>query len=245
MKAAAGDQWRLLDLQALDTRLNQLKHREKSLPEHAQIESLEKSLAVAKDDVVLAQTELGDVDRELAKAEAEVQSVRDRAARDQQRLDSGVGTSKDLQALQHEVETLAQRQSVLEDVELEVMERREESAAKVEASQAAVRELEQQLTAVLAQRETALSEIGQEVQATQSERETIAPGLPEALLSIYERLRANTGMGAARLHQRKCEGCRLELNAADLAKVVAASEDDVLQCPECDRLLIRTAESGL
>ena len=67
--------------------------------------------------------------REVAKAEADVQLVRDRAARDQARLDAGTGTAKDLQALQHELDSLARRQSELEDVELEVMERAEALAA--------------------------------------------------------------------------------------------------------------------
>jgi predicted nucleic acid-binding Zn-ribbon protein len=53
------------------------------------------------------------------------QLVRDRAARNQARLDAGTGTAKDLQALQHELVSLARRQGELEDIELEVMERAE------------------------------------------------------------------------------------------------------------------------
>ena len=47
---------------------------------------------------------------------------------DQAKLDSGQGSAKDLQALQHEITSLAARQSALEDVELEVMERLERRA---------------------------------------------------------------------------------------------------------------------
>ena len=41
------------------------------------------------DDLVRARTGRGDVQREVAKADADVQQVRDRAARDQARLDAG------------------------------------------------------------------------------------------------------------------------------------------------------------
>ena len=74
----------------------------------------------------------GDVQRELRKSEADVEQVSTRAARDRARLEAGTGSAKDLQGLQHELESLARRQSDLEDVELEVMERLE--TAQTEAS---------------------------------------------------------------------------------------------------------------
>jgi uncharacterized protein len=52
-------------------------------------------------------------------------------------------------------------------------------------------------------------------------------------------------VGAAALVQRRCQGCRLELNAADLREITAAAEDEVLRCEECQRILVRTAESGI
>ena len=129
--AAPQDQWRLLDVQAHDTRLTQLAHKRRTLPEHAEVERLNGLLRQIGDQLVAARTVTSDVARELTKAEADVELVRQRAARDRARLDSGQGSAKDLQAIQHELESLAQRQSVLEDVELEVMERLEAAQARV------------------------------------------------------------------------------------------------------------------
>ncbi|HJV14219.1 MAG TPA: C4-type zinc ribbon domain-containing protein, partial [Propionibacteriaceae bacterium] len=53
------------------------------------------------------------------------------------------------------------------------------------------------------------------------------------------------GIGAAELRQRRCTGCQLEINAADLRTFSAAAEDEVLRCEECGRILIRTPQSGL
>ncbi len=101
LNAAPADQIRLLDVQALDTRLSQLAHKRRTLPEHAEIESLTKDLTQLRDLLVAAQTEESDCAREQTKAEQDVDQVRQRAARDQQRLDSGAVTSpKDLESLQ-------------------------------------------------------------------------------------------------------------------------------------------------
>ena len=127
LKADPSRQWRLLDLQAIDTRLDQIAHAQQD-PARSwrQLDRTSRPQATCSTtELVRARTELSDVQREVAKAESDVQLVRDRAARDQARLDSGTGTAKDLQAIQHELDSLARRQSELEDVELEVMERAE------------------------------------------------------------------------------------------------------------------------
>ncbi len=85
-----------------------------------------------------------------------------------------------------------------------------------------------------------------ELTAAQAERSTTAAGLPADLLALYEKLRAQKdGVGAAALRRRECEGCRLTLNASDLGIIAKAPTDEVLRCEECNRILVRTGESGL
>ena len=96
------------------------------MSELAEIEDLQGRLARLADDVVLLETEDSDLGREQSKIDADVDQVRTRMQRDQQRLDAGqVGSPRELENLQHEIESLHRRQSELEDVELEVMEKRE------------------------------------------------------------------------------------------------------------------------
>ena len=131
MNAESARQLRLLDLQAIDTRLDQIAHARSHLPQLAELADLQNKAHLIDDQLVRSRTELSDVQREVAKAEADVQLVRDRAARDQARLDAGTGSAKDLQAIQHELTSLARRQSELEDIELEVMERAEAAESDV------------------------------------------------------------------------------------------------------------------
>ncbi|NLG20193.1 MAG: hypothetical protein GX555_02015 [Actinomycetales bacterium] len=245
MKADPTQQQRLLDLQALDTRLGQLDHQLRSLPEHAELEALTARAADLDAEVVRTTTARGDVQRELAKAEADVQLVRDRAARDQQRLDAGVGTAKDLQAIQHELESLARRQTTLEDEELEVMERAETLDAEVAKAEADREALAAQITEVTASRDTKAGALQADRDEVASGRDAIVADVGDELVALYDKIRATSGTGAAPLLQRRCGGCQLELNQVDLGRIRSAAEDEVLRCEECRRILVRTAESGL
>jgi predicted nucleic acid-binding Zn-ribbon protein len=247
LKAAASDQQRLLDVQALDTRLDQLAHRRRTLPEHAALAELETELGVLRDQQVEAETEQSDLARELKKAEGDVDQVRARAERDQQRLDAGqVSSPKELESLQHEIATLGNRQGDLEEVVLEIMERLESSqsrSSELAAQQEAAKAREAALTA---SRDTTTGEIDAETATLQAQRATQAGSLAEDLVALYEKIREQQGgVGAAELRQRRCGGCRLELNNVEINELRDADPDEVMRCDECRRILVRTAESGL
>ncbi len=247
LNAAPADQIRLLDVQALDTRLSQLAHKRRTLPEHAEIEALNKELTQLRDLLVAAQTEEGDCAREQTKAEQDVDQVRQRSARDQQRLDSGaVSSPKDLESLQREIVSLAKRQGDLEDVVLEVMERRESAQARIEELTGGVAALQAKVDDATGRRDRAQRELDAEAASVTKERELVAGSVPADLMKLYEKIRAQQGgVGAARLYQRRCEGCHIELNITEVNEVRAAAGDSVLRCENCRRILVRTSESGL
>jgi len=246
LKADPEHQARLVQLQALDTRLDQLAHARATLPQLARLADLGRESAEVQRELALAETALSDVQRELAKAEADVQLVRDRSARDQARLDAGTGTAKDLQALQSELVSLARRQGELEDAELAVMERAEEIEGEVGRLAARRAELAEATRVVEAERAEALGALDSEAASVSARRGEAVPGIAGDLLALYDKIRSSHGgIGAAELRQRRCGGCRLELNQVDLSRIKAAAADEVLRCEECRRILVRTAESGI
>ncbi|MDX3531698.1 MULTISPECIES: zinc ribbon domain-containing protein [Streptomyces] len=247
MNAAPADQIRLLDVQDLDVRLQQLAHKRRSLPEHAEIESLTKDLTQLRDLLVAAQTEESDTAREQTKAEQDVDQVRQRAARDQQRLDSGaVTSSKDLENLQREIVSLAKRQGDLEDVVLEIMERREAAQERAAELTERVGSVQGRIDDATARRDAAFEKLDGEIASATKEREVIAATVPEDLLKLYDKLRAQQGgVGAAKLYQRTCQGCRQELAVTDINDIRKAAPDTVVRCENCRRILVRTSESGL
>ncbi|MEO3750995.1 C4-type zinc ribbon domain-containing protein [Streptomyces sp. B6B3] len=247
MKAAPADQIRLLDLQDLDVRLTQLAHRRENLPELAELRSLDGELAQQRDLLVAAQTQESDTAREQTKAEQDVDQVRQRAARDQQRLDSGLVTNpKDLESLQSEIASLARRQDDLENIVLEIMERQETAQSRAKELSTRVEELEARTAEVAGRRDEACRDIDAEADAAREERAAVAGDIPADLLALYDKLRQqHGGVGAARLYQRRCEGCRLELNITELGEVRSAEPDAVVRCENCRRILVRTPDSGL
>jgi predicted nucleic acid-binding Zn-ribbon protein len=246
VRAEPTRQLRLLDLQAVDTRLDQIAHAKRTLPQLAELADLEGKARLIDDQLVRSRTELDDVQREVARAESDVQLVRDRAARDQARLDAGTGTAKDLQAIQHELASLARRQSDLEEVELEVMERAEAAEHDVRELERGRSELTERIRALEAARDEALARLDAEAGQVAAPRDRLVGDVGEDLVTLYEKIRAGSGgMGAAELRQRRCGGCQLDINPVELQRLRSAPEDEVLRCEECRRILVRTAESGL
>jgi uncharacterized protein len=238
--APVADQHRLLVVQDLDTRLDQIAHRRREVPALATIVALDARLKDLGSALVTSRTAARDLGRELAKAEADVEQVRARARRDQERLDSGQASVKDTQALSSEIEHLVGRQAQLEEVELAVMERLEAHTAALDELEAANAEVERQRAAADAERDAAFAALDDEAAAVRVERAAAVDGLDAGLVALYEKLRTQlSGRGAAALVGRQCQGCRMELNPVDLDAIKAAPPEQVVRCEECGRILIR------
>jgi predicted nucleic acid-binding Zn-ribbon protein len=247
LNAPPQEQQKLLDLQALDSTLDQLAHRRQHLPENAELTDLAAQKAQVRDRLVAATTRASDIKREQDKLEADIDQVRQRMGRDQQRLDAGtVSSAKELESLQHEIESLHRRQNALEDVELEVMEQLEEVDTEVTQLQAEQVRLDEATADAERRRDTALTDIARDEAFARQQRDLVVVDIGAELLGLYDKLRAQYGgIGAVPIKHRRCEGCRLEMTPTDLARLRGAAEDAVLRCEECRRIQVRTAESGL
>ncbi|MDP9241145.1 MAG: C4-type zinc ribbon domain-containing protein [Actinomycetota bacterium] len=229
----------------MDTALDQLAHRRKTVPELAEIDRLGAERQGLTSDRMRADSEVGDIDREQRKLEADIDQVRARAERDQQRMLSST-SPKEAEGLQHEITSLARRQTTLEDQLLDLMERREEADGRRAAVLDELERANADHDIAVAGRDEAFTRIDAALTARQAERNALAAEIPADLLALYERIRLSSGgTGAARLYRHRCEGCHLELSGGDLAAVRAAPDDEVLRCEECARILVRTAESAL
>jgi uncharacterized protein len=234
-------------VQTVDSTLQQLAHRKRNLPQHAELTEVTERRTALDSRRVELDTQVADLTREQKKADADVEQVKARRVRDQQRLDTGqVSSPRELEQLQSEIVALDRRISDLEDAELEVMEQLETLQAELRDVTSEADDLTSKADAITAARDEAVGELDGEAAQSQAERDRLVADVPEQLLAVYERMRAQLGgVGAAALRRRRCEGCRLELTEADLATIRSAPDDEVLRCPECNRILVRTPESGV
>ena len=162
-------------------------------------------------------------------------------------IDAGqVKDPKALERMLGELQSLRRRITSLEDTELEVMERLETAQTSLDQRTAELSAMEGEEALLRAAFEQKSGALQTQLSAVQDERQVTASGLPQDLLALYEKLRAQkNGVGAAALRRRECEGCRLTLNASDLGIIAKAPADEVIRCEECNRILVRVAESGL
>ena len=244
LKASPAIQSQLLDIQAIDTRMQQLDHKAKSLPELKEI-----SGHAAQTDAINRQlrTESGAVEDarlELGRIEADVAVVQARTKRDTERLEASASV-KDVAGLEHELVGLRKRQDDLEEIELGVMERLEGLEAAVRATRLSLDEIQLQLSASEAERDTALVAVNSESADALANRTAIVGTLPAELLALYERQRARYGFGASLLQGGVSLASGVKLNAGDLDSIRGAAPDDVVICPDSQAILVRTAESGI
>jgi predicted nucleic acid-binding Zn-ribbon protein len=241
VNAAPAAQQQLLELQGLDSALDRLAQRRRTLPAIAEIDALDERLSALRDELVMVQTQIGDIAREERRIEADVDVVRTRISKDQQRLDTGaVNSPKELENLQHELLSLARRRGDLEDLELEQMEAREQAESAQRELQAQIEQLSAQRLDAESRRDAEFVVIDRDAAKANADRSLLAPQLPVDLVALYEKIRAaSAGIGAALLQGTRCEGCRLSLSPMDINRIRSAPDDEIVRCEECLRILIR------
>ena len=244
LKAAPEDQALLLELQELDTRLQQLGHRLRSLPETARLAELATASEGLRRSVAEQTGALEDAQAELGRVESDVAVVEARIERDRGRLESS-SSVKDVQALEQELAALARRRDELEEIELVVMEKVEELETALSSIRLQLGAHESEVAETTASRDAAAAALDQERAHVTADRETIAARVPAELLALYEKQRARYGVGASHLRAGVSSASGVALNATDLGVVRAAAPDDVLLCPDSSAILVRTAESGI
>lgn len=224
-----------------------MRHQRSSLPELAEIAELEKTRAELDDQARDARIVVDDLTAEQKKIDFDVEQVKTRRTRDRDRMDQGLITNpKDLERMQHELESLERRITSLEDEELEVMATVEDAQRTLDSLTGQVAAADERLSLLASSRDEKASGIDTELQQIVADRTPAVEGLPADLLALYDKLRAaKGGVGAAALRARQCGGCRLTIDNAELGVIRQKPDDEVVRCEECQRILVRTDESGL
>jgi len=231
----------LLLVQERDTGLDQLRHRIGSLPERAALKEVRVRQQATGDALAGAEATVKDLSTRQRTLEERIATTARRRHQIEQRMDSGeVTSSRDLQAMSHEIDQLGVHQSELEEEELALLEEEEPIDAELAALVGEVAGLTveaERLQSVLSEAEVSLRVA---IAAEEAARADLASAVPPELYEHYERLRSRLGgVGAARLVGDHCDGCHLGLSSVDLEKIRRLPPDELAICPECDRILVR------
>lgn len=231
----------LLDLQDLDVRIDQHRHRRANLPERREAAELSAKIARLDTDSAPLRDQRAALGRDEKKLEDEANALRTKAAAEDKRLYSGTVTSpRELQAIQDEISSLKRRQSELEDAALAIMDEIEPLEAQLADAAAARARHEADLERVRQTITVLEAEIDAETASLDAERRTLAASIDATVVAKYESLRRSMGgVAVAKLEAGSCRGCHIKLSAVDLDRVLHQPPDAVVNCEQCGRILIR------
>lgn len=244
MKSSPENQRVLLDIADLDRRIQQAERARTQPAQGPRINELAGVRQEQLRELTVLTGVLDDARAELSRLESDVKLAEQRRERDAERLATATD-SKQAQALENEIESLGRRLSALEDAELEVMGRVEEAEAAVNAQQALIDQTNAEGAQLTAQAKADVAAATTEGEHLARDRAALAASIPADLLGEYEKRASRGGVGVGLLRRGVCEGCRMVLAGTDITEIRRATADEVVSCPECGGILVRTDESGL
>jgi predicted nucleic acid-binding Zn-ribbon protein len=224
----------LFRLQAVDLELDRLRARSAQVRHALEDDEETRRLRTLLDqaEARLAAGRAQNKDAELA-----VASHRAKADATEKTLYGGtVKNPKELQDLEHELESLRRHLTVLEDRLLDTMVELEEAQALKEACE---RDLARALEAQAAKRgdlnhelETLLAGI----ERLEAEREAALASIPEGDAQTYEGLRQSRGgIAVAQVRDGGCSACGMALSASGEQAIRASQQ--LPRCTQCNRVL--------
>lgn len=231
----------LLDVQAVDTRLDVLRQQRAKHPIAAEIAAIGAERDTAQGAVDVVEAERAELLRAQQRIDDEVSSFRSKKEAAEAKLyDGSVEAHKELLAVQEEIRSLGERQTALEDDELEVMEQVEEVTGRLDAARSVVQGHEDRITVLEAELAVALEAVDAEIVEVTTERDAVAQPVDDGLLGRYDTIRsALGGVGVARLSGGTCLGCGMTLSAVTVDQIKKLPDDAEPTCEECGRLLVR------
>jgi hypothetical protein len=239
-KASPTDQRRLLELQATDTTIRQLRYRRENLEEQRALDEQTDLVDRLDTDHLASRDELVALDRQQKRLENDLNTVDSRRKAEEARMYSGViASERELQAIRSELTTLKGRKQTLEDELLEVMERQEELTSAVQALETRRTEVQAQMPASEQARDTAATDIDSELAVRQTARADLAEQLPADLVRRYDELRSRKdGVAVVELRDGTCQGCFLEVTMGELEEGRELGVYGLPRCVQCGRLLV-------
>jgi predicted nucleic acid-binding Zn-ribbon protein len=229
---------RILELQEIDLAIDRLRTRRQELESGEEVRIARERVEGMEERVGETRLALSSVEQEQRRLETEVASLEAKIGAEERRLyDGSVANPKELESIQHEVEALRRRKSLIEDAVLSQMERREDLESRLPPLEAELAEARDRLREIGGEAMQELEDIGKALAERTTERAAMVTAFDEELLELYEDLRAQKrGVGAAALEDGVCQGCHQKLSPLELDRIKRS--EGIRRCEYCRRILV-------
>lgn len=229
---------RLLAVQRIDTDADQLANRRERLPERDQLHVASTQLSAWERERSALRRRLDELTAVIEGAEADAAGIASHKVRLEAQMKTVIAP-REAEALMHEMATLDEQIDALDTTELEALEEQSDVDDRLSAHLSSEGALRDSVSAADSALEGVTSEIDRELNDLSGRRSSARSALPDGVLTRYDRVRASSGVAVAELVGHRCEGCHIDLSAAEVddVKEEAAASDGVADCPNCGRML--------
>lgn len=237
MNLSESDREQLIELAKLEMELGKVRGQHKKLSASDPAEEVNSEFLEISEKLGSSRAEYEDSELEAKRIGEDLELVEKRIERDRALIDKSSNASE-LNGLQHEMLTLESRKSNLETELLEIMEKQESISSVIEELTEKKQSLREKLAEVETSHSKEMSELMAQLQNLEKTRSELLGNLPEAVSEEYQR-KANRGVPVGMLQSGACSACHLNLNATELGAIRAKPADELVNCPECQAILIR------
>jgi predicted nucleic acid-binding Zn-ribbon protein len=238
MIASLSDQKQLLAVAACDVELARISNSRKLAQAETELESKSAECLRLSDELIDARNAVGELEMELARAEADMDLVANRISKDNQLLVT-TSSAKDAQAIEHELKTLGTRKSELEDAQLQIMELLETAQQDLENLKQKKVSADEALASVQQRIASELAGLDSQAKRFEAERAGLLGSIDQELSLAYER-KFNRGVAVGKLVGRDCGACRLSITATSFEELMALPSEELAECPNCQAFLVRS-----
>ena len=226
---------RLIELQAVDLRLADLRARLNAVPE--QLAAVEKRVAAGKQQIAASKEALTGSLKDRKTYEMDVDTWKEKARKYRQQS-SEVKTNEAYKALQHEIENAERETARAEDRLLERMVAGEEFERQIKTAERAFAEIERVATAERQQLAAEQAALSADAAEREAERKSLVAAVPENLLHNYEAIaRRRHGVALAEIRGESCGMCGMLVRPHVVQELRRTESTELFQCETCTRIL--------
>lgn len=225
---------KLIELQKLDSQLQQLESLKGDLPQ--QVSRLQQEFGEAERTVEEKEKKLQVYQKERGMAEMEIKGLEGKQKKYQNQLFE-VKTNREYDAVTHEIEAVKANIDKKECRLLELMEFEEETKKSLESTKKEIEKLRKQLSDRKEELKKRLAETEKDEAAYTDKKDKIVRRLEPRISSTYERIRkAKNGLAVVPVARSACGGCFKTLPPQRILEVRQMNR--IYLCEVCGRILV-------
>lgn len=229
----------LRKLQDIDLETDSLEAKKTHLPEAERLEALQGEIEKLRDELSSKEEVFKEEELKQKKMEGELDLVSLKIEKEEQKLYSGtIANPKELASIQEEIKILKNKRDEQETVLLEQLDVVENLGKEVDELKSMIEKHKKERDEVDIEYKRITAEIEAQLEKLGSERNEVIPKIEESTLLLYEKLKEEKqGLAVVELRDGVCQGCRMELPAEEVDKMLHS--DELWQCDNCKRIIVR------